>query len=131
MLFAEQIFEESIDMHSPHPSFQSDRVLLHLLYRLTFGDVRRFDSEVLSELTPSFDLFRIELDDKLPQSECLEFFVVTSRRSIELSPKRGRVNVEGEVRIAVQNECYICIGDVVRVDVFRRQRAVCRTIWKC
>lgn len=97
MLLAQKVFEESIDMHGSHPSFQSDCVLLYLLYRLTFGDIRWFDTKVLGKLTPSFDFFGIELDDELPQSECLEFLVVTSRRSIELSPKRARVNVEVEM----------------------------------
>jgi hypothetical protein len=119
MLFAEKIFEESIDMHSPHPSFQSDGVLLYLLCRLTFGDIRWLNSKILSELTPSFDLLRVKLDDELPQSERLKLFVVASRRSVELSPKSARVNIEGELRIAVQDEGYVCICDVVLVDVFR------------
>jgi len=118
MLFAEEIFEEGIDMHSPHPSFQSNCILLYLLYRLTFGNVWWLDSKVLSELTPSFDLLSIEFDYELPQSIRLKFFIVASRRSIELSPKRARVNVERKVRIAVQNERYICIRDVIRIDVF-------------
>lgn len=118
MFFAEKIFEKGIDMHSPHPSFQSDCILLYFLYRLTFGNIRWLDSEVLSELTPSLDLLSIEFDNELPQSIRLKFFIVASRRSIELSPKRARVNVEGKVRIAVQNERYICIRDVVRIDVF-------------
>lgn len=50
MLFAEKIFEEGIDMHSPHPSFQSDGVLLYLLCRLTFGNIRWLNSKILSEL---------------------------------------------------------------------------------
>jgi hypothetical protein len=76
-------------------------------------------SKILSELAPSFDLLRIELDDELPQSERLKLFVVASRRSVELSPKSARVNIEGELRIAVQDEGYVCICDVVLVDVFR------------
>jgi hypothetical protein len=44
MLFAKKIFEEGIDMHRPHPSFQSDRILLYFLYRLTFGDIGRLYS---------------------------------------------------------------------------------------
>jgi hypothetical protein len=118
MLFAEKIFEEGIDMHSPHPSFQSDSVLLYLLCRLTFGNIWWFDSKVLSELAPGFDFLRIKLDNELPQSERLEFFIIAARRSVELSPKRSRINVEGELRIAVQNEGYVCICDVVFVDVF-------------
>jgi hypothetical protein len=66
VLFAQKIFEKRINMHSPHPSFQSDCILLYFLYRLTFGDIRWFDSEILGELTPGFDLFGIELDDELP-----------------------------------------------------------------
>jgi hypothetical protein len=119
MLFAEKIFEEGIDMHSPHPSFQSDGILLYLLCRLTFGDIWWLNSKILSELTPSFDLLRIELDDEFPQSERLKFFVVATRRSVELSPKGGRVNVERKLRIAVQDEGYVCVCDVVLVDIFR------------
>jgi hypothetical protein len=120
MLFAKKIFEERIDMHRSHPSFQSDCILLYLLHRLTFGNIWRLNSKVLSELAPCFDLLSIELDDKLPQSICLKFFVIASRWSVELSPKRARVNVEREMRVAVQNERYICICDVVRIDVLGR-----------
>lgn len=118
MLFAEKIFEKGINMHSPHPSFQSDGILLYLLCRLAFGNIGWFDSKVLSELAPSFDLLCIKLDDELPQSKSLKFFVIASRRSVELSPKRGRVSVEGELRVAVQDEGYVCVCDVVLVDIF-------------
>lgn len=118
MLFTEKIFEEGIDMHSPHPSFQSDSVLLYLLCRLTFGNIRWLNSKILSKLTPGLDLLRIKLDDKLPQRERLEFFIVAARRSVELSPKRSRVNVERELRIAIKDEGYVCICDVVLVDFF-------------
>ena len=83
----EKILEESIDMHCPHPSLQSDRVLLYLLYRLAFGDIRRLDTEVLSKLTPGLDFFGIELDDQLPQSKGLEFFVIAPGWGVELRPK--------------------------------------------
>jgi hypothetical protein len=66
MPFTEKILEEGIDVHCPHPSLQSDRVLLYLLYRLAFGNVGWFDTEVLSKLTPSLDFFGIEFDDQLP-----------------------------------------------------------------
>ena len=46
MFFAEKVFEKGIDVHSPHPSFQSDGVLLYLLRRLTFGNVRWLNSKV-------------------------------------------------------------------------------------
>jgi hypothetical protein len=106
-------------MHSPHPSFQSDGILLYLLCRLTFGDIRWLNSKILSELAPSFDLLCIKLDDEFPQSERLKFFVVATRRSVELSPKGGRVNVERKLRIAVQDEGYVCVCDVILVDAFR------------
>jgi hypothetical protein len=121
MLFAQEVFEEGIDMHSPHPPFQSDGILLYLLYRLTFGDIRWLDSEVLGELTPSLDIFSIELDDKLPQSICLKLFVVTPRRSIKLSTKSTRIDVEVEMWVAVQDEGYICICNIVGVDVLGGQ----------
>jgi hypothetical protein len=66
VLFAQKIFEERINMHGPHPSFQSDRILLYFLYRLSFGDIRWLDSKVLGKLTPSLYFFSIELDDELP-----------------------------------------------------------------
>jgi hypothetical protein len=121
MLFAEQILEKGIDMHSPHPSFQSDGILLYLLCRLTFGKIRWLDSKILSELTPSFDLLRVKFDDEFPQGERLKLFVVTSRRRVELGPKRARVRVERELRIAVQDEGYVSICNVVRVNVFGGQ----------
>lgn len=66
VLLAEKIFEEGINMHGPHPSFQPDSILLYLLYGLTLGDIGRLDSEVLGELTPSLDSFSIKFDDELP-----------------------------------------------------------------
>jgi hypothetical protein len=66
MSLAEKVLKEGIDMHCPHPSLQSDRILLNLLYRLAFGNVGRFDTEVLGKLAPSLDFFCIELDDQFP-----------------------------------------------------------------
>jgi hypothetical protein len=83
----EKILEEGIDMHCAHPSLQSDRVLLYLLYRLAFGNVGRFDTEVLSKLTPSLDFFGIELDDQFPQSKSFEFLVIAARWGVELGAK--------------------------------------------
>jgi len=66
MSLAEKVLEEGIDMHCPHPSLQSDRVLLYLLDRLALGHIRRFDTKVLSKLTPSLDFFGIEFDNQFP-----------------------------------------------------------------
>jgi hypothetical protein len=120
VLFAQKIFEKRINMHGPHPSFQSDRILLYFLYRLSFGHIRWFDTKILRELAPCFDLFGIELDDEFPQSECFELFIVASGRSIELSPQCARVNIDVEMRIAVQDEGYVSICNVFRIDVLGR-----------
>lgn len=120
MPFSEKIFEEGIDMHCPHPSFESDRVLLYLLHRLAFGNVRRFDTKVLSKLTPSLDFFGIKLDDQFPQSKGFEFLVIAPRWGVELGPKCRCIRVQVEVRITVQDERYVRICDGVGADIFWR-----------
>jgi hypothetical protein len=120
MSLAEKILEEGIDMHRPHPSLQSDRVLLYLLDRLAFGNVGRLDTEVLSKLTPSLDLFGIKLDDQLPQREGSEFLVIAPGWGIELGAKCRCICAQVEMRITIQDERYVCICDGIGGDILWR-----------
>lgn len=128
MLLAQQVLKKGIDMHCPHPPLQSNGVLLYFLYRLAFGDIGRLDTEILGELAPCLDLFGIEFDDQLPQGIYFEFFVVASGRRVELRTECGSVNVEVKMRIAIENERYVGVGDGVSIDICCRQGPVSWTI---
>jgi hypothetical protein len=120
MSLAEKILKEGIDMHCPHPSLQSNRVLLYLLYRLAFGNIGRLNTEVLGKLTPCLDFFSIEFDDQFPQSEGSELLVIAPGRGVELGPKCRCICAQVEMRITIQDERYVCICDGIGGDILWR-----------
>ena len=124
MLFAQEVFEEGINVHGAHPALQSHGILLDFLGALALVRVGWRDAQVQGQLRPCLDFFGVELAYELEQGPATEGIAIALGWRAEELHQLGGVGGGCKAGVAVEDEGGIGVVDGVVGHVAGRRGAV-------